>query len=385
MLLSNSPYIDKVKIERALKAASDTISRNIIKFQDHFPSDYSYDGVYKYANNIEAVDWKSGFWNGLVWLLYEYNKLTPIRCYGEKITDDLCALFEKNGLLCSDLGFLMMPSCVANYHFTNSRISKETIITAADSLLTKYHNTTSIICSFDEELEEDYLSCKISNLLNIQLLMCAYKITDNIKYITIAEENTKLIIKHNIEENGKTYFRAFFDRSSGKFINRKLITTNPRINDSGYNSRNYAWALYGLSILYHTSRDSFYHNMFCKVFDFWEKLNTSSFVYVSLGHEHEMIYDNMSAAIIVSSLCTICKTDIPEKERYIKKASEILNTLIDNFIPQSSQLYEGLITVYFDANIDSSKPHCSLMCDYFYYEALMNSSYNRDSFWYETK
>ena len=385
MLLSDSPYIDKSKIERALKTASDTVSRNIIKFQDYFPCDYSYDGVYKYANAIETVDWKSGFWNGLVWLLYEYNKLPHIKCYGEKITDDLCALFEKNGLLCSDLGFLMMPSCVANYHFTHSRISKETIITAADSLLTKYHNTTNIICSFDEELEEDFLSCKVSNLLNIQLLMCAYKITENIKYLTIAQENTNLIIKHNIEENGKTYFRTFFDRLGGKHINRELITFNPQFNDNGYSSRNYAWALYGLSILYHTSKNDFYYNVFCKVFSFWEELNTSSFVYVSAHPEHEKIYDNMSAAIIVSSLCTICKTDIPEKERYLKRASEILNTLIDNFIPQSSQVYEGLITVYYDANIDSSEPHCSLMCDYFYYEALLNSLFDRDSFWYETK
>ena len=128
MLLSDSPYADKHKIECAIKIASDTINRNIIKFQDYFPSEYSCDGIYKYAMNNETVGWKTGFWNGLVWLLYEYTKSNHTKCYGEKITDDLCLLFEKNGLQCSDLGFLMMPSCVADYHFTHSRISKETII-----------------------------------------------------------------------------------------------------------------------------------------------------------------------------------------------------------------------------------------------------------------
>lgn len=407
MIISESSFSDTQKIKKAIDQAIIIIRRNIIKFQDCFPAEYTLNGIYKYSYGNEQSLYCHGFWCGIIWLLYEITGDVKVRCYGEKLTLSIRNILGKSGFSYSDHGFLVIPSCIAEYQFTKNSLAKETAIAAADSLLTKYNRTSSIICSFDNELEENWISCKTSNLLNIQLLFYAWQLTGNSKYHEVAQQNMDLIINHNICEDGKTYFRSYFDKGTGKFMSHSL-TYAPFLDD-GTETRSYAWVLYGLAVIYSATKDAVYKEKFDKVFQYlichadpddiyFRDLNACA--ETACVHEQEakrlanvrftqdpdkQFPDSTSTVIIAGALVQMLKNKEIVSQAYQKTASRLLNILIDRFAVNPDTNHEGLLTGGYMLGVPLTAATSTLCGDYFYFELLLNSCFSRDSFWYQDK
>lgn len=394
MLIAESSLVDEQKIKKAIDHAVMIIKRNMIKFQDYFPMEYSLNGIYKYSHGTgESLYWR-GFWCGMIWLLYEITGDVKVRCYGEKLTRSIHHILGKEGLSYSDHGFLMIPSCIADYKYTESSTAKETAIAAADSLLTKYSRTSNIICSFDNELNENCISCKISNLLNIQLLFYAWHLTGNSKYGEVAQQNRQLIMENNICEDGKTYFRSYFDIKSGRLLSHSL-EYEPFLDD-GTETRTYAWALYGLAVIYSATKDAVYKDKFDKVFTYFISHAESDGIYFRNlhtmggapcihGQAANRIPDSTSTVIIAGALVQMLKNKEIVSEAYQKTASRLLNILIDRFAVNSDTNHEGLLTGGYMLGVPLTPATSTLCGDYFYLELLLNSCFQRDSFWFEDK
>lgn len=389
--------VEKDKLRKAIDNAVKITKRNIIKFQDYMPIYCTQNGLYAYQKTTDPVDnnynWARGFWAGMVWLLYELEPEEYIKIYAEKLTKNINSNINKRGLLHSNMGFLVIPACIPNYRYTQSSTAKETVIMAANNLMTKFSSSNRFICYYDRELEGDALCCIISNLINSQLLNFAYKFSGNVKYREVAKSDIDAVIKNNIDDDGKTYFSAYFNRHTAeklettqKVVSRlnEGLSIKPYIYSDGCSCRAYAWALYGLSINYGLTKNEYYKNRFSDVFDYLEKHADKNIIYCNSLNLSEKTnnLDSISSAIIAAALSNLIKNSEIIDEKYEKALSRLANMLIDRHSVGADSSKECLIVNGYMSE-SSGRASSTLFGDYFYFEMLMNLYKERNSFWYD--
>ncbi|HEX7846159.1 MAG TPA: glucuronyl hydrolase, partial [Chitinophagaceae bacterium] len=91
--------------------------------------------------------WTSGFFPGSLWYIYEYTKDTAIRAEAER----RLAILEKEKYHSKDhdLGFMIYCSFGNAYRLTGNEAYKETVLTAAETLIKRYRPSISSIQSWD--------------------------------------------------------------------------------------------------------------------------------------------------------------------------------------------------------------------------------------------
>lgn len=392
--------VNKEKLNKAIENAAGITRRNIIKFQDYMPIYQTKNGIYPYQKNTEPhindYNWARGFWAGIVWLLYELEPGEHIKIYAKKLTQNINMNINKRGLLHSNMGFLVIPACIPDYRFTKSSTAKETIVMAANNLMTKYSSNHKFICYYDHELDGDELCCITSNLVNSQLLYFAYQFSGNTKYKEIAKTDIDSVIKNNINSDGKTYFNSYFNNHTGEKLNGPQNMPNALHDDvpfrsytisDGLATRAYAWALYGLSVSYAHTKNDYYKEKFSDVFDYLVKNNREGEIFEhSFKSKNKTSYpDSVSTAIIAASLSDFIKHDENRNSKYEKKLFELANLLIDNHSSSLSSNNECLIVNGYQSENKKDKSS-TLFGDYFYFEMLMNlKNKERESFWYNKK
>ncbi len=389
--------VEKEKLQKAIDNAVKITKRNIIKFQDYMPIYCTQNGLYPYQKTTDPVDnnynWARGFWAGMVWLLYELEPEEYIKIYAEKLTKNINSNINKRGLLHSNMGFLVIPACIPNYRYTQSSTAKETVIMAANNLMTKFSSSNRFICYYDRELEGDVLCCIISNLINSQLLNFAYKFSGNVKYKEVAKSDIDTVIKNNIDDDGKAFFSSYFNRHTtekldtsqnvASQLNEGLSIKSYNFSD-GYSCRAYAWALYGLSISYGLTKNEYYKNKFSDVFDFLEKHSKKDVIYYHNFNSSRKTNkpDSISTAIIAAALSNFIKSSEITDKKYENALSRLANMLIDHHSIGADSSKECLIVNGYISEI-SGRSSSTLFGDYFYFEMLMNLYKERNSFWYD--
>jgi len=382
MILSEFGMIDTVKIQDAIQDAIAITNRNIIKFQDFFPCRSSINEKYPYS--FDHTSYHFGFWCGLVWLSYELTRDEKIKCYGQKLTKAICHTLNKQEFPDCNLGFYAIPSAGADYRFTGNPASKRAIIDATNALLQKYHSESGIICSHNRELKRDHLICLISNLINAQLLLHAYRQTGNQQYCNIAQKSIETTIQNNIRPDGKTFFRSYYHKRTRE-LTRIPSTTSTLSTNSGHSLRAYGWTLYGLSLLYAQTSELFYAELFETVFTYLSHhicpIDFSSYLPETNESQEESFHP--SRALIALALTEMLKREeLPDTtlSAYAKTASLIINDLVDCFAISPDTNNEGLLSI---RNRTEGYPlRAYLDGDYFYLELLMNSVSDRHSFWH---
>lgn len=370
------------KHSAALKNAEIITLRNIIKFQEAFPCSHTHDGIYRYVSKNDSDIWWHGFWCGIVWLLYELTKAEHVRCYGEHLTCGINRLLKNKGLSYSDIGFLVLPGCGSDFTLTGSTLARETVLCAADSLLTKYHPVSNIICSHDYEHQDTVLSCKISNLINVQILSFAGLLTGSTKYRKIALKNMEIIANGNIARDGRTYFYSFYDKATG-ILTTDCPVPHPK-SVQRHETRAYAWALYGLMLCYKATGNTLYSERFRSVYSYLFRHIEENIIFRDTLQDGRA-YDSTSTAITAAALTQMywLTEDSPADLRteYQKAASRLLNLLIDHYTPDPSSTWEGLLTHGFIHSTPVITSESTVCGDYFYLEALMNCRNSRNSCW----
>ena len=84
--------------------------------------------------------WTSGFFPGSLWYIYEFTKDTAIRAEAER----RLAILEKEKFHTKDhdLGFMIYCSFGNAYRITGNKAYKETVVTAAQTLIKRYRPIT---------------------------------------------------------------------------------------------------------------------------------------------------------------------------------------------------------------------------------------------------
>jgi len=320
---------------------------------------------------VASGDWTSGFFPGTLWYLYEFSKdekwLKEAREFTAKIEQE-----KMNGRT-HDMGFKVYDSFGNGYRLTKDPAYKEVIIQSAKTLSTRFNPKTGVILSWDHNRDKWRNPVIIDNMMNLELLFEATKLTGDSSYYKIAVSHADATIKNHFRPDYSTYHVVDYDPETGEILKK---TTHQGYSDESAWARGQAWALYGYVMCYRETKDEIYLD---------QAEHIASYLF---NHPHmpkdlvpywdfdapnipDEPRDASAAAIIASSLYEL--STYSEKSKYYKAtADKILASLTDKYRSPIGQ-NKGFILMH----STGSKPSNTEVdvplnyADYYYLEALL--------------
>lgn len=285
--------------------------------------------------------WCSGFYPGTVLYLYEYTQDPELLVEAQTKLKYLEK--EKHNTTTHDLGFMLYCSFGNALRITGDSLAyKEVLSTGAESLSTRYSPVTKAIRSWDGGKNWDGVPWAypviIDNMMNLEFLMQATKITGNRKYYDIAVQHANTTMKNAFRHDYSSYHVIDYNPATGEVINKK--TAQGAFDESAW-SRGQAWALYGYITMYRETGDNIYlelarniaafylnhPNLPTDKVPFWDmdqdKLTSESPYYANRD-----LRDVSTAAIVASALLEMAQyVDPNEGQWYIDNAEQTLQNL----------------------------------------------------------
>lgn len=320
-------------IRENIDFATDQIDREIsvIEASDKFlnPVTLKQDGSVYYCG---YADWRSGFFPGSVWYLYE---LTGDETYRPLAHNYSKAIEEaKNLTRHHDVGFMIYCSFGNGLRLTGKPEYEEIIVQAARSLSTRFRSVPGVIQSWDVtggwQAERGW-ECPviIDNMMNLELLFEATKLSDDSLFHQIAISHADRTLEEQFRLDGSCYHVIDYSIEDGSVRNRH--TAQGYDHESTW-SRGQAWAIYGFTVCYRETGDqryidqalnSFKHmlnheNMPDDLVPYWD---------MDVPNIPDEPRDASSSAIIASALYEISTMDVDDQQLYKEYADKIMESL----------------------------------------------------------
>ncbi len=293
------------------------------------PTTLNPDGSVYYCN---LADWRSGFFPGSVWYLYELTgdkSLLPLaQKYTEAVKD------AKNIKWNHDVGFMIYCSFGNGLRLTGDPEYKEVIVEAARSLSTRFRPVAGIIQSWDVDrgwISERGWECPviIDNMMNLELLFAATRLSGDSTFYKVAVSHVDRTMKEQYRPDGSCYHVVDYSMKDGSVRNRH--TAQGYAHESAW-SRGQAWGIYGLTLCYRETGDRKYLDQALKAvrFMFNHKNTPEDLVFYwdmdapNIPNDYR---DASAAACIASALYEISTVDVPEPQTYKAYADRIMESL----------------------------------------------------------
>lgn len=332
------------------------------------------DGNIKYA---QAHDWTSGFYAGSLWYLY---KLTKDEKWKDRALDYTTRLDSvKNYTGNHDIGFMMEASFGNAMKLYPSAEYDSVIVQSAKSLITRFRPKAGIIQSWDAvvHFKEGAWKCPviIDNMMNLELLFHATKITGDSIYRKIAITHADNTLKNHFRTDYSSYHVVDYDVETGKVLKK---TTHQGLSDESAWSRGQAWGVYGYTAMYRETKDKKYLDQAINIANFIENhpnMPEDLVPYWDFDAEATPTTkrDASAAAIIASALLELQGYVSKEhSQRYMKWAKGILSSLESPAYLATNGTNKGFIlkhsvgTLLYNVEVDSPLNYA----DYYFLEAL---------------
>ncbi len=255
-------------VDARLKAAEAQISLllNEAMNADKIPRTISENGEIHWTN--KGFDWTEGFFPGTCWYFYEDTKDKKWKSAAEKFQSK----YEntKHATRYHDLGFVFNCSYGNGYRLTGNEDFKKILITAGNSLITRFNPTIGCIMSWD--VDKGWQSERgwkfpviIDNMMNLELLFELSEITGDNKYREVAIAHASTTMKNHFRDNYSCVHVVDYDPETGNV--RSKQTAQGYSDDSSW-ARGQAWAVYGFTMCYRYTKDAKYLEQAEKVADF---------------------------------------------------------------------------------------------------------------------
>lgn len=192
--------------------------------------------------------WCSGFFPGELWYLYENMPTADLKRAAEMFT----ARVEnaKTIKYSHDLGFMLYCSFGNGYRLTNNKAYKDILLTGAKSLSTRYNADLGLIRSWDFNADKWKFPVIIDNMMNLEYLMWASKVSGDNRYRDMAISHAKKTMENHFRKDNSCFHVVSYDPQTGK---PHVKQTHQGYADNSAWSRGQAWALYGYTMMYRES------------------------------------------------------------------------------------------------------------------------------------
>ena len=337
-----------VLYKTALDNASKKINYNLSIYGDKFPDSSSINN--KYPLNVHTANpgdepveekgrnlgWTTGFWTGMLWLMYETTSEHHYLEYLDSHIDTFLKRVEEDeDCKTHDLGFLYSLSCVAACKLRGDEKAKKASLLAADLLMESYVNKAGIFQAWGDMKDPTQSGRMIIDcLMNLSLLYWASEVTGNEKYSSYAYLHAKNALAYIVREDGTTFHTFFFDVNTGE---PRFGKTFQGYSDDSCWARGEAWGIYGFTLSYLYTKDIEFLDMSKTLANYFLNRTPKDLVaYWDLifDAESKQEKDSSAAAIVVCGLLEMVKhlSDEKEKEYYFNAANLLLSSLVTNFV-----------------------------------------------------
>ncbi|GAB3655578.1 glycoside hydrolase family 88 protein [Echinicola sediminis] len=194
---------------------------------------------------VSSRDWTSGFFPGLLWYLYEHSQDKGLRFAAKEWTGFIEK--EKYDGHTHDTGFKVYCSFGNGYRLLKNTVYKNVIIETANTLMTRYDPVIGCIRSWDFNREKWKFPVIIDNMMNLEMLFAATRLTGDSSYYQAAKQHAMTTKKHHFRPDFSSYHVVDYDTVSGM---SRLKTTHQGYSPESSWARGQAWALYGYTMCY---------------------------------------------------------------------------------------------------------------------------------------
>lgn len=210
--------------------------------------------------------WTNGFWAGILWQMYALTRderYAGIAQYTEDVLNG--CLSEADGLGTHDIGYLFLPSAVADYRLTGNQDALNDAIVAANLLAGRFNPAGNYIRAWNGQTLPGFAPgdpqmhtagvAIIDCMLNLPLLYWASETTQDPRYRLIAMKHADTAMKYFIREDGSVIHIVEFDPETGAYLDN--------YGGQGYQkgsawARGQAWGLYGFTVSFlHTKKQEY--------------------------------------------------------------------------------------------------------------------------------
>ena len=321
---------------------------------------------------VPSKDWTSGFFPGILWMMYELE--------GDKFWKESAIQFtlpleqEKMNGTTHDMGFKMYCSFGKAWHDTGNPEYRDILIQSAKTLSKRFQPQIGCIRSWDHNDDKWDFPVIIDNMMNLELLFWAAKETGNQMFKEIAVTHAETTMKNHFRPDYSSYHVVDYNPNTGEPQER---TTHQGYSAESAWSRGQAWALYGYTMVYRETSDEKFLTQAENIAGYIlnhpnlpkNKIPYWDFNAPNIPNEP---YDASAAAIIASALYELSDYSI-NKDLYLTTANKIMDSLLspDFFNPDASN--KGFLLKH----STGSKPHKSevdvplVYADYYFLEALI--------------
>jgi unsaturated chondroitin disaccharide hydrolase len=319
---------------------------------------------------VPSKDWCSGFFPGELWFLYEYSQNKAWMDLAKKFTANIEV--EKTNGITHDMGFKVYNSVGNGYRLTKDPHYKAVIIEGAKTLSTRFNPVVGSIKSWDNRKQWKF-PVIIDNMLNLELLFEATRLTGDSTYYKIAVAHANTAMKNHFRADYSSYHVIDYDPETGKVLHKQ---THQGYADESAWARGQAWGLYGYTMCYRETHNKVYLQ---------QAENIAKFIFSNPNLPADLVpywdYNDpaipkvprdVSAAAIAASALYELSTYSKNTKVYRSTADKILATLSKHYQAQAGGSKGFLLlhsTGHKPAGTEIDAP--IIYADYYYLEALL--------------
>ncbi len=325
---------------------------------------------------VSPEDWVSGFFAGSLWYMYE---LTGDETWATKAKAHTDILESIQYLTWHhDVGFMVYDSFGNGLRLKGAEGYESVIVNAAKSLSTRFRPAAGVLQSWNTDKgwqSQRGWECPviIDNMMNLEILFNATKMTGDSTYYNIAVSHADKTIENHFREDYSSFHVVDYDPETGAV--RGKYTAQGYSDESAW-ARGQAWAIYGYVVAYrHTGFERYLE----------QAKNIEKFIFNDENLPEDMVpywdfdcpdipntYRDVSSAAIIASAMYELYTITGEKD-YLKKADTIITSLSSPAYRAEQGTNGGFILMHSVSSI----PHGAGIdvplnyADYYFLEALI--------------
>lgn len=325
--------------------------------------------------------WTNGFWGGILWQMYHETgkeRYAEIAGISEKKLDQC---FSDYYGLHHDVGFMWLPTAVADYKLTGNEESRKRGLHAANLLAGRFNPTGKFIRAWNDGADKDTRGWAIiDSLFNIPLLYWASEETGDPRYRQIGMLHADTAMNLFIRPDGSSNHIVEFDPESGEKV--KTYGGQGYADGSSW-TRGQSWALYGFVISYKHTRKKEYLDTAKKAANYFiTNIPEDGLIPVDFRQPEEPRWmDDTAAAIAAGGLIELSKeVEEWDREIYLNAAIKMLKALTDRH-SDFTGANDGVLTCC-SGSYHGAEHHVNLVyADYFFLEALLKLKENDYFMW----
>lgn len=270
----------------------------------------------------DVYDWTSGFFPGSLWLAYELTGDERLLADAVDYTNKMLPATFYTGT--HDLGFMVGCSYGNALRLCPNDSLKTVIIRTADNLASRFNPEIGAIRSWD--FGPWNFPVIIDNMMNLELLFQASKLTGDNKYKDISIRHADKTMACHFRPDMTSYHVVSYN-PDGSIETRQ--TFQGRSDESAW-ARGQAWGVYGYTVCYRETGDKKYLEFAQKIADMIiSRVKTEDHIPLwdyDAPNLPTTPRDASAAAVTSSALFELCGY-LPDSQKYFNYAESILRSL----------------------------------------------------------